>query len=167
MADLADLRTKIDALDQQLVELLNRRASLAREVGKAKAATGAPIFVPHREQAVFNRLAELNAGPLPDASLRAIWREVMSASFALERPLTIVHFGQPGAFTSLAARRKFGESVTYVGVESIATVFEDVERGHADYGVVPIENSTDGSITDTIDAFLACLLYTSPSPRDH
>ncbi len=153
--DLATIRTRIDAIDRDLVQLLNDRAELARQVGRAKAATGAPIFVPHREQEVFARLDELNRGPLPSASLRAIWREVMSASFALERPLTIVHFGQPGAFTSIAARRKFGESVTYLGVESIATVFQEVERGHADYGVVPIENSTDGTITDTIDAFLA------------
>ncbi len=155
MTDLADIRNRIDAIDQELVALLNRRAELAREVGRAKAHSGAPIFVPHREQEVFARLQSLNQGPLPDASLRAIWREVMSASFALERPLTICHFGQPGAFTHLAARLKFGESVTYTHVESIATVFSEVERGHVDYGVVPIENSTDGTITDTIDAFLA------------
>ena len=155
MSDLAALRTKIDAVDCELVRLLNERADLAREVGKAKAHTGGPIFVPHREQEVFAKLAALNQGPLPDAALRAIWREVMSASFALERPLTICHFGQPGAFTHLAAKLKFGESVTYTHVEGIATVFSEVEKGHADYGVVPIENSTDGAITDTIDAFLA------------
>lgn len=155
MTDLASLRTQIDAIDQELVSLLNRRAGLAQEVGKAKAHTGGPIFVPHREQEVFAKLARLNQGPLPDASLRAIWREVMSASFALERPLTICHFGQPGAFTHLAARLKFGESVNYTHVESIATVFSEVEKGHADYGVIPIENSTDGTITDTIDALLA------------
>lgn len=155
MTDLADIRQKIDAIDQTLVELLNQRAALAQEVGKAKAHTGAPIFVPHREQEVFAKLAALNHGPLADSSLRAIWREVMSASFALERPLNICHFGQPGAFTHLAAKLKFGESVTYTHVEGIATVFSEVEKNHADYGVVPIENSTDGTITDTIDAFLA------------
>lgn len=155
MSDLADIRVRIDAIDRELVTLLNQRAELAKEVGKAKAQSGAPIFVPHREQEVFAKLASLNQGPLPDASLRAIWREVMSASFALERPLTICHFGQPGAFTHLAAKLKFGESVQYTHVESITTVFSEVEKGHADYGVVPIENSTDGTITDTIDAFLA------------
>lgn len=155
MTDLASIRSRIDAIDERLVELLNARAELALEVGKAKAKTGAPIFVPHREQEVFRRLAALNKGPLPDAALRGIWREVMSASFALERPLTISHFGQSGAFTHLAARLKFGESVAYAPCDAIAGVFADVEKGRADYGVVPIENSTDGSITDTIDAFLS------------
>ncbi len=155
MSDLGELRQQIDGIDQDLVRLLNQRAALAREVGKTKAHSGGPIFVPHREHEVFVKLGALNHGPLPDAALRAIWREIMSASFALERPLTICHFGQQGAFTHLAARLKFGESVTYTHVESIATVFSEVEKGHADYGVVPIENSTDGAITDTIDAFLA------------
>lgn len=151
--DLAAIRTRIDAIDERLVELLNARAELAREVGKAKAASGAPIFVPHREQEVFKRLAALSKGPLPEAAFRGIWREIMSASFALERPLTICHFGQAGAFTHLAARLKFGASVEYAPADAIGTVFAEVEKGRADYGVVPIENSTDGTITDTIDAF--------------
>jgi chorismate mutase/prephenate dehydratase len=113
------------------------------------------VFVPHREQEVFKKIASLNPGPMPEQALRAIWREIMSASFALERRLMICHFGQPGAFTHMASRLKFGDSVDYAAVDSINTVFTEVERGHADYGVVPIENSTDGSITDTIDAFLA------------
>jgi len=153
--DLPRLRAEIDAIDGDLVRLLNRRAEAARRIGASKIAKGEAIFVPHREQDVFNKLSALNAGPLSEHSLRAIWREVMSASFALEQPLTICHFGQPGAFTHLAAKLKFGDSVGYVHVEDIATVFSEVEKGHADYGVVPIENSTDGSITDTIDAFLA------------
>ncbi len=153
--DLATIRVRIDQLDRQLVELLNQRAECAQAVGAAKRASGDPIFVPHRELEVFRRLASANRGPLPDEALRAIWREVMSASFALERPLTICHFGQTGAFTHLAARLKFGQSVDYTSAEGIATVFQEVEKGRADYGVVPIENSTDGSITDTIDAFLA------------
>jgi chorismate mutase/prephenate dehydratase len=153
--ELAALRGQIDTLDRELVSALNRRAEVVRRIGEAKAHQGGPIFVPHREQEVFRKLESLNHGPLPDQSLRAIWREVMSASFALERPLTICHFGQPGAFTHAAARLKFGQSVSYTAVEGIATVFQEVEKGHADYGVVPIENSTDGSITDTIDAFLA------------
>lgn len=153
--DLARFRSEIDAVDAQLVALVSQRAELARRIGHAKAAQGAAVFVPHREEEVFRRLAALNPGPLPEGALRAIWREVMSASRALEQPLTICHFGQPGAFTHLAATLKFGESVQYASVEDIATVFAEVEKGHADYGVVPIENSTDGSITDTIDAFLA------------
>ncbi|MBA2481285.1 MAG: prephenate dehydratase [Planctomycetes bacterium] len=153
--DLGDHRKRIDALDQELVRLLNERAAVARTIGESKRERGESIFVPHREQEVFRKIAALNAGPLPENALRAIWREVMSASFALEQPLMICHFGQPGAFTHLAAKLKFGESVNYTAVEDIMTVFTEVEKDHADYGVVPIENSTDGSITDTIDAFLA------------
>ena len=154
-SELNAQRAQIDAIDNELILLLSKRAECARRIGAAKALKGGAVFVPHREQEVFKRLAGLNPGPLPEQAIRAIWREVMSASFALEQPLTICHFGQPGAFTHLAARLKFGESVSYAPVEGIATVFSEVERGHADYGVVPIENSTDGSITDTIDAFLA------------
>jgi chorismate mutase/prephenate dehydratase len=153
--DLDANRAKIDAIDRDLVQLLSQRAECVKRIGQAKVAKGGAIFVPHRETEVFKRIAALNPGPLSEHALRAIWREIMSASFALEQPLTICHFGQPGAFTHLAARLKFGDSVTYAPVEGIATVFSEVERGHADYGVVPIENSTDGSITDTIDAFLA------------
>jgi chorismate mutase/prephenate dehydratase len=153
--DLGEWRKKIDTLDAELVKLLNQRAEAARRIGAAKREKGESIFVPHREQEVLSRIAGMNVGPMPDTALRAIWREIMSASFALERPLTICHFGQPGAFTHLAAKLKFGESVSYAPVEDISTVFTEVEKGHADYGVVPIENSTDGSITDTIDAFLA------------
>lgn len=154
--DLESLRQNIDRIDHDLVRLLAERARTAQDIGRAKKQQqGTAVFVPHREHEVFQRVAELNPGPLPDLALKAIWREIMSASLALEHPLRICHFGQPGAFTHLAATLKFGQSVEYAGVDSIATVFNEVERGHADYGVVPIENSTDGSITDTIDAFLA------------
>lgn len=151
--DLARWRQTIDNVDAELVALLNRRAEAARAIGERKRADGAPIYVPHREQQVFERVCGLNRGPLPDAALRSIWREIMSASLALERPLTICHFAGPGSFTHLAARLKFGDGVRYHSAATIAEVFAVVERGHADYGVVPIENSTDGGITDTIDAF--------------
>jgi len=154
-SDVAAFRAEIDRLDRDMVAQLSRRAELARLIGEAKALKGAAVFAPGREEDVFRRIAEVNKGPLSEQSLRAIWREIMSASRALEQPLTICHFGQPGAFTHLAAQLKFGHSVTYAAVEDIAAVFAEVEKGHADYGVVPIENSTDGSITDTIDNFLA------------
>ncbi len=158
-SDLAAARRTIDEIDAELVRLINRRATAARDVGRAKASAGtgegSAIFVPHREKEVLDRVTALSAGPMPAPSLHAIWREIMSASFALERPLAICHFGQPGAFTHLAARLKFGGSVSYLAVDDIGAVFTEVEKRRADYGVVPIENSTDGSITDTIDAFLA------------
>lgn len=153
--DLNVQRARIDDIDRELVTLLSQRAACAQRIGQAKATNGGAVFVPHREQDVFKKIAAFNQGPMPEQALRAIWREIMSASFALERRLTICHFGQPGAFTHMAAKLKFGDSVDYTAVESISTVFNEVERGHVDYGVVPIENSTDGSITDTIDSFLA------------
>ena len=154
-SDVTAFRAEIDRIDLELVSLLSRRAGLAHSIGASKASQGAAVFAPGREEEVFRRIAQANRGPLSEPSLRAIWREIMSASRALEQPLTICHFGQPGAFTHLAAQLKFGHSVTYAAVEDIAAVFTEVEKGHADYGVVPIENSTDGSITDTIDSFLA------------
>lgn len=158
-SDLDQHREAIDHIDRQLVALLSQRAAAAQAIGQAKQACGEAIFVPHREQAVFAKVAALNQGPLPDRALRAIWREIMSASIALEQPLAICHFGRSGAFTHQAARLKFGDSVAYRPVEAISAVFAEVERGTADYGVVPIENSTDGGITDTIDAFLSTRLH--------
>jgi len=151
-------RERIDAIDRELVRLLNERADCVQRIGEAKRQSGGSIFVPHREREVFSRIAEANQGPLSDTNLVSIWREIMSSSIALERGLVICHLGKRGAFTHQAARLKFGDSVTYTDVEAISTVFDEVERGHADYGVVPIENSTDGGITDTIDAFLATSL---------
>jgi chorismate mutase/prephenate dehydratase len=156
--DLARHRADIDDLDRQLVELLSRRARAAQAIGAAKKATGAAIFAPHREHAIYERIAGLNDGPLPSSALRAIWREIMSGCIALERSISVCYLGTSGSFTHTAARLKFGDSVSYAPVESISTVFTEVERGHADYGVVPIENSTDGGINDTIDAFLSTSL---------
>ncbi len=150
---LREHRETIDRLDRELIALLSDRARAAQAIGAAKAKSGEPIFVPHREQEVFKKVCGINDGPLSDHTLRAIWREIMSGCIALEQPTTICHFGTPGSFTHQAARGKFGDSMRYVGNESIANVFDEVERGHADYGIVPIENSTDGSISDTIDCF--------------
>lgn len=158
-SELAEQRDIINGIDRELVRLLSARSQAVRAIGEAKLRRGESIFVPHREQDVFTRVCSYNEGPLPDRALRAIWREIMSASIALEQPITICHFGKPGAFTHQAARLKFGDAVAYSSVEAITTVFHEVERGHADYGVVPIENSTDGGITDTIDAFLATPLH--------
>lgn len=154
-SDLDGWRAKIDRIDREVVQLLSQRAQAAQAIGHAKATTGSAVFAPHREEQVFQRLSSANQGPLNDSSLRAIWREIMSASRALELPMTVCHFGQPGAFTHLAAQLRFGHGVQYTSVEDISTVFHEVEKGHAHYGIVPIENSTDGSITDTIDQFLA------------
>ncbi|NLF32866.1 MAG: chorismate mutase, partial [Planctomycetes bacterium] len=135
---LAALRAEIDAIDAELVELLNRRAGVVVRVGAAKQQTGTAIYAPDREHEVLQRVRAQNRGPLPDRTLTAIWREMMSGSFALERPLRIAYLGPEGSFSHLAAMRKFGASVEYLPVTDIRAAFDEVRRGHVDLGVVPI-----------------------------
>lgn len=151
---LEPLRQRIDQLDRQIVELLNQRAEVVVQVGKVKNAGGAPIYAPDRERAVLDKISSLNRGPLPDRTLQAIWRELMSGSFALEKPLRIAYLGPDGSFSHLASVAKFGGSVEYEAVNDIRGVFEEIGRRHADFGVVPIENSVGGGIIDTLDAFI-------------
>ena len=152
--DLESLRRRIDELDQQIVSLLNARARVVVDVGKAKQADGTPIYAPDREHAVLQRVAELNGGPLPPKTLQAIYRELMSGSFALEKPLRVGYLGPEGSFSQLAAMRKFGASVEYLPLADIQAVFEEIVRGHCDLGMVPIENSVGGGVIDTMDSFL-------------
>jgi chorismate mutase / prephenate dehydratase len=152
--DLEDLRRRIDEVDAKIVQLLNERAKIVVEVGHSKRQTGAPIYAPDREKMVLEKVARLNQGPLPDRCLRAVYRELMSGSFALERPLRIGFLGPVGTFSHQAAVSKFGSSVDYVPISDINGVFEEVTRGHIDYGMVPVENSIHGGVIDTLDAFL-------------
>ncbi len=152
--NLDEQRKKIDALDAELVRLLNARASAALEIGRRKAKAGSTAYVPAREHAVVQRVCRLNEGPLPEASIRAIYREIISASTALEGPIRIAYLGPPATFTHQAARARFGASVEYMPAETIADVFAQVEKRTAEYGVVPIENSTDGAVTHTLDRFV-------------
>lgn len=158
MADhLAELRAQIDELDRRIVELLNARARIVVEIGKLKHQSGAAIYAPDREKIVLERIRQANrqqGGPLPDLCLEAIYRELMSGSFALERPLRVAYLGPQGSFSHLAAVKKFGSSVEHVSVTHIDGVFDEVTRGHADLGMVPIENSTSGGVIETMDAFL-------------
>ncbi len=153
--DLDALRTRINALDQRLVELLNERARLVVDVGRVKRTTGVPIYAPHREAEVLARVLGLNAGPLSPATIESVYREIMSGSFALERGLMIAYLGPPGSHSHAAAVRHFGSSVEFKGVAAIEAVFTEVIRGHVDYGLVPIENSIHGGIVETLDAFTA------------
>lgn len=152
--DLGALRKRIDALDEQLVRLLNERTSVALEVGKIKQASGEEIYAPAREKAVLERVAQLSKGPLAAESVQAIYREVMSAALALECAIKVAYLGPPATFTHQAASQKFGGSVEYVSCETIGDVFMAVEKRAAHYGVVPIENSTDGAVTHTLDQFV-------------
>ena len=155
--DLPEIRRKIDAVDEQIIRLLNERADLVHEVGVLKKAQGQPIYAPEREEQVFRALAakarELKSR-LPEKSIRAIYREIMSAALALEKDLTIAYFGPPSTNTHQAARSRFGASVNYVPQVTIADVFDAVARGRADCGVVPIENSTEGAVNHTLDVFM-------------
>lgn len=152
--DLDELRRQIDALDQQLVELLNRRAEIVVEIGRLKSASGTPVYAPDREKAVLEKVRQANRGPLPDKTIVAIYRELMSGSFALEKPLRIAFLGPQGSYSHLAALGKFGSSVEYESVTDIRGVFEEIAKSHADFGVVPIENSTGGGVIDTLDALM-------------
>ena len=151
---LAPLRDQIDGIDRQLIELVSRRAQLATEVGRQKLVTGSPVYRPEREAEVMRTVAALNPGPLSAASLEAVFREVISACRAMERPLAIAYLGPPGTFSELAAQRQFGSAVRLQPCVSIDEVFQTVESGRADYAVVPVENSTEGAVSRTLDLLL-------------
>ncbi len=152
--DLDGLRKQIDALDEELVALLNRRAEIVVEIGRLKSAGGGPIYAPDREKAVLEKIKRVNKGPLPDRTLAAIYRELMSGSFLLEKPLRIAYLGPQGSYSHLAAVGKFGASVEYEPVTHIRGVFDEVSREHADFGIAPVENSVHGGVIDTLDALL-------------
>jgi chorismate mutase/prephenate dehydratase len=148
---LKDCREKIDALDEKIVSLLNQRASISQEIGKHKAKSQAGIYVSSREREVLRHVKTVNKGPLTAAALEAIYREVMSSSLSLEKQLKIAYLGPEASFTNFAAAKKFGSLVDYVSSPTIAEVFRKVETDDCDYGVVPIENSTEGAVTNTFD----------------
>ncbi len=146
-------RNRIDEIDDQLVKLLNERAQVVVEIGKLKNKTGGQIYAPDREKQVFDKIVAANDGPLPDRTMVAIWRELMSGSFALERPLRIGYLGPEGSFSHNASMLKFGQSVEYEPLTDIRSIFDEVSKGHCDLGLVPIENTTGGGVIETLDAF--------------
>lgn len=152
-AALAELRRRIDDVDRRLIDALSERARIVTEIGRSKRASGYPIYAPHREADVLRRVLEANPGPLPDRTVEAIYRELMSGSFMLEQPIRVGYLGPEGSFSHVAAGRHFGRSVDLVPVDAIEGVFEEVAAGRATYGLVPYENSIGGGITDTLDAF--------------
>src|SRR2546426_228437 len=152
--NLDDWRSRINDLDNQLLNLLNQRAEAALRIGDLKRRKDLAYFVPEREAEIVDRLVKLNRGPLPADAVRAIWREILSASLALERPLRVSYLGPPATFTHQAAIQRFGNSAELAPAKTIVEVFEDVERGRAEYGVVPVENSTEGSVNLTLDRLI-------------
>ncbi len=151
---LDDLRKHIDRVDSQIIELLNERADLVHEVGEFKKARQLDIYAPEREELLLQRLVKKSQGRLTEKHIRGIYREIISTALELEKGLTIAYFGQPASWTHQAARSKFGSSVQYIHRSTIDEVFDAVNRGVADYGVVPIENSIEGAVNHTLDVFV-------------
>ncbi|MCP5159870.1 MAG: prephenate dehydratase [Gammaproteobacteria bacterium] len=155
-AGLQALRERIDALDQQILTLISERARCAQQVGVIKQAAGATgnFYRPEREVQVLRRVIEANQGPLSNEEMARLFREIMSACLALEEPLKIAFLGPEGTFTQAAALKHFGKSIYSIPLRAIDEVFREVEAGSADYGVVPVENSTEGVVNHTLDMFL-------------
>ena len=151
---IEELRNKINKIDLELVKLLNERARVVVEIGKLKNEAGEPVYAPDREKKVFATITKANKGPLPDKCLTAIWRELMSGSFALERPLRVAYLGPGGSFSHTAAMLKFGQSVEYESLTDITSIFDEVSKGHCDLGLAPIENTTGGGVIETLDALI-------------
>jgi chorismate mutase / prephenate dehydratase len=152
--DLESLRGRIDALDRELLALLNRRAEVASAIGALKRAEGSPAFRPEREAAVIDALKRINAGPLPQDSVAPIWREIMSACRALETPTRVAYLGPAGTFSELAALGYFGSSIVKLPCANADEVFHATSAGAADFGIVPVENSSEGVVTRSLDLFL-------------
>lgn len=157
--DLLSLRTRIDAVDRELLDLLNQRARLAQEVGEVKKREGSVAFRPEREAQVIDGLKAANPGPLKSDSVAPIWREIMSACRALETPTRVAYLGPAGTFSELAALGFFGSSIVRVPCASIDEVFRSTSAGAADFGVVPVENSTEGVVARSLDLFLTTPLH--------
>ncbi len=153
-SDISALREQIDALDAEMLALVNRRAGVALAIGELKRADGSPAFRPDREAAVIDGLKARNAGPLPAESVAPIWREIMSACRALETPTRVAYLGPAGTFSELAALGYFGSSIVRVLCATADEVFHAASSGAADFGVVPVENSSEGVVTRSLDLFL-------------
>ncbi len=151
---LSEHRQAIDKLDTQIVQLLNARTRHVLAIGEIKLAAGEEIYAPHRERTVFDRVCSHNSGPITNEQLRAIYREIMSSALALEKTMTIAYLGPETTFTHQAAMKRFGSSLQYASQKTIGDVFIEVSKKDADYGVVPVENSTEGVVTHTLDMFV-------------
>ncbi len=160
-AELVALREEIDAVDHRILEELNRRAELVLRVGQLKQARGAGVYSSARERDLTDRLTAANSGPFPDAGVRPVFREIVSATRSLEGRLRVAYLGPEGTFSHLAARETFGAHADYVAAASLGEVFAIVERGEAEHGIVPVENTTEGVVTPTLDALLASELVIS------
>lgn len=151
--EIGPIREEIDSIDSEIVELLMRRTRLAREIGRVKGRDGKPFFTPERERQIYQRLDELSTGDLQGRQLISIFREIISASRAAEKPMRVAYWGPPGTFSNIAALQTFGASTELIPLDSIEDSFISVERGDSDYAVVPVENSIAGVVPETLDMF--------------
>ena len=152
--NLDDWRSRINDLDNQILDLLTQRAEAALQIGDLKRRQDAPSYAPEREADIVRRLIEKNRGPLASDTVAAVWRQILSGCRAVEAPLTVAYLGPQATFTHQAALQRFGAAATFRPGRSIGEVFDDVERGRADVGVVPVENSTDGAVNVTLDRLI-------------
>ncbi len=150
---VATLRSELDQLDREILSTINRRGTIAKEIGQLKQHHGQCVYDAQREADVLKQAVANNAGPLSDDAVRAIFRELISGTRAVQLPIRVAYLGPEYTFSHLASIERFGQSTELVPVGTIAAVFEEVERGQAQYGVVPMENSTDGRVSDTLDCF--------------
>ncbi|MBI1978079.1 MAG: prephenate dehydratase [Candidatus Omnitrophica bacterium] len=151
---LEDLRKKIDGLDEKIIELINERTKVALEIGKLKQAKASEIYSPARESEIYQKIDSLKTDSLPKDSLKTIYKEIISASRALEKPISVAYLGPEATFTHLASLSKFGSSVQYIPCASITEVFAEVDHRRADYGVIPVENSIEGAVSHSLDMFI-------------
>ena len=178
--NIPEHRQAIDKCDTQIVKQLNERTKHVLAIGEIKRKAGEEIYAPHRERNVLQRICRKNQGPITNESLRFIYREIMSSALSLEKSLTVAYLGPEATFTHQAAIRRFGASLHYTPQKTIADVFTEVSKHRADYGVVPVENSTEGVVTHTLDMFVEsdlkivaqivlpvqhCLLANCPRPK--
>jgi chorismate mutase/prephenate dehydratase len=154
MKELAGIRAKIDGLDEKLLALLNERAELAKKIAEVKRKKGAPVYVQSREIEILKKVARKNAGPLSAEALAGVFREIFSATRSVEKELKVACLGPAGTFSHLAAQKLFGASSVYALAPGFDGVFRDVEKGSADFGVVPVENMIEGSIGQTMDLLI-------------
>lgn len=152
--DIKNLRENIDSIDSQILELLNKRMEDVKNIGNLKQDDNSVFYVPSRENEIYKRLVAENKGVLSKPALKAIFREIMSAALSIEKKIKIAYLGPEGTFTNQASLNKFGKSVNYLPIGNITDVFEEVSKGRCDYGVIPIENTTEGAVTHTLDMFV-------------
>ena len=150
---LIELRRKVEGVDRELVKLLNERTRFAEQLCKAKLLQGEPLHDGVEDQETIKRIVELSKGVFPERAMRAVYRELISSARALVRPSRAAYLGPKYSYSHIAAMEHFGEAVELVPVATIKAVFEELSRGQVEFGLVPIENSTDGRIIDTLDMF--------------